>query len=234
MYKRQALAPRPYLLAAALPVLFLLLQLKQIWVLWQGGFQSDDLTGTLVWTLVWVLICLLIAGVYVTSKIEVFATKAARQSWFGSSQAFFDGDTHFVHTKELTALGPITQTVIRTRHDYLLLRAARPHALIGALDQLEEARFFPAALQQINSGQTLEFGSLTLSRELLSYGNQATAPQNIASLTYDLEWVDVTLTNGSRFAHVPAAAIDSARRLKLLIDALSSDCLLYTSPSPRD
>ena len=221
--QRFALQPRPYFLAAALPVLFLLLQLKEIWILWQASFQSDTLVGTLVWTSIWLLICLLIAGVYFTSKIEVFATKAARQSWFGSSQAFFDSETHFVHTKELTALGPINQTVIRTRHDYLLLRAARPHALISTLDQLEETRFFPEALQQIKSGQTLEFGSLTLTRELLSYGNQVTPPQSIASLTYDLEWVDVTLKNGNRFAHVPAAAIDSARRLKLLIEALSSE-----------
>ena len=221
--QRFALQPRPYLLAAALPVLFLLLQLKGIWTLGQAGFQSDTLVGTLVWSSIWLLICLLIAGVYLTSKIEVFATKAARQSWFGSSQAFFDSETHFVHTKELTALGPINQTVIRTRHDYLLLRASRPHALIGALDQLEETRFFPEALQQIKNGQTLEFGSLTLSREFLSYGNQITPLQSIASLTYDLEWVDVTLKNGNRFAHVPAAAIDSARRLKLLIEALSSE-----------
>ena len=221
--QRFALQPRPYLLAAALPVLFLLLQLKEIWTLGQAGFQSDTLVGTLVWSSIWLLICLLIAGVYLTSKIEVFATKAARQSWFGSSQAFFDSETHFVHTKELTALGPINQPVIRTRHDYLLLRAARPHALIGALDQLEETRFFPEALQRIKTGQTLEFGSFTLNRELLSYGNQVTPLQSIASLTYDLEWVDVTLKNGNRFAHVPAAAIDSARRLKLLIEALSSE-----------
>ena len=113
--------------------------------------------------------------------------------------------------------------MIRTRHDYLLLRAARPHVLIGTLDQLEETRFFPEALQQIKTGQTLEFGSFTLNRESLSYGNQVTPLQSIASLTYDLEWVDVTLKNGNRFAHVPAAAIDSARRLKLLIEALSSE-----------
>ena len=113
--------------------------------------------------------------------------------------------------------------MIRTRHDYLLLRAARPYALISTLDQLEETRFFSEALQQIKTGQTLEFGSFTLNRESLSYGKQVTPLQSIASLTYDLEWVDVTLKNGNRFAHVPAAAIDSARRLKLLIEALSSE-----------
>ena len=64
--------------------------------------------------------------------------------------------------------------------------------------------------------------NVAIGRQDVANIEKATPLQNIQSIDYDLEWFEVTLKNGNRFAHVPAAAIDSARRLKLLISEMTS------------
>lgn len=188
-------------------------------LLTKAGFS----TGNIIITVIFALILIALWVNYAMSNISVFNNKVTVTSLIQNKAAIFDHETRFFHLPAAaeTGLGkwfgtPATSQIL-TGQDTLSVTAQNHDALEDALLELELTQMLAPTLSKLDNGETVVFGQIQLTKDLIVYGKKGLAVNRVAD--YDIDSNDfIILDNDNNvFARV---ALSGQPNINTLVSAI--------------